>query len=60
MESNESKLESLEVLLNDLYSDLKENLTLIIEKTILHREIYMDSLKDKLEDSLPEKMKKEI
>tara|TARA_R110000824_G_scaffold313736_1_gene500524 strand:- start:3773 stop:3991 length:219 start_codon:yes stop_codon:yes gene_type:complete len=51
MESNQDKMENLEILLNELYGDLKETVTHIIERTIQHREYYQMNLKDELEES---------
>jgi len=47
----QDRMENLEILLKDLYSDLQETITQIIERTIQHREYYHMNLKDELEES---------
>tara|TARA_R110002110_G_scaffold195664_1_gene405219 strand:- start:104 stop:298 length:195 start_codon:yes stop_codon:yes gene_type:complete len=50
--TNQDKIKNLEILLNELYGDLKETVSQIIERTIQHREYYHSDLKDKLQSSL--------
>ena len=52
MNTNQDKMENLEILLNELYGDLKETVSQIIERTIQHREYYQSDLEDKLQSSL--------
>ena len=52
MNTNQDKIENLEILLNELYGDLKETVSQIIERTIQHREYYQSDLEDKLQSSL--------
>ena len=63
MKSNTEKMKSLQSDLEDLYDDLMDTNKAIISKTILHREVYMDSLMDTLRkhyDKLPTEIKEKV
>ena len=61
--SKQDNLDNIEIVLNELWNDLRETFTEIVERTILHREIHLDIVKDKLQESydkIPQELKDKI
>ena len=46
--SKQDNLDNIEIVLNELWNDLRETFTEIVERTILHREIHLDIVKDNI------------